>query len=43
MTQANATIPITIEVPSYYQKEIDTIIELEFDSDVMKITPIKMK
>ena len=43
VTQANATSPITIEVPSYYQKEIDTIIELEFDSDVMKITPIRTK
>ncbi|HEC62546.1 MAG TPA: hypothetical protein ENI27_09900 [bacterium] len=43
VTQANATSPITIEAPSYYQKEIDTIIELEFDSDVMKITPIRTK
>ncbi len=42
VTQANATSPITIEAPSYYQKEIDTIIELKLSKDVMDLEPVEV-
>ncbi len=41
--QANANSPITLEVPAYYQKDIDTIVVLEMGGDAMKIKEIRTK